>query len=120
MYQELTVYDIVNQFRALGRLKNANGGGNFSTAGLTALVEYLEELENETAPIEFDVIAICCQFSEYDSALDAVKDIHSEAAKDIQSDFENEMQAENTCTEWLEERTVVIPFENGVLIDSEF
>ena len=39
---------------------------NFSYDGLVALFEYLEELEDSTGEnIEFDYIAICCDYSEY-------------------------------------------------------
>ena len=39
---------------------------NFTWGGLSALFEYLEEYEEDTGfKIEFDPIAICCEFSEY-------------------------------------------------------
>ena len=38
---------------------------NFSYVGLTILFEYLEEYEESTGEeLEFDVIAICCDFTE--------------------------------------------------------
>lgn len=38
---------------------------NFSYQGLRALFDYLEEYEESTGEeVEFDVIAICCDFSE--------------------------------------------------------
>ena len=41
---------------------------NFSYEGLKALFEWFEELENDTGEeMELDVIAICCDFSEYES-----------------------------------------------------
>jgi len=41
---------------------------NFSRAGLNALFEYLEEYEDSTGEqIEFDPIALCCEYSEYDN-----------------------------------------------------
>lgn len=41
---------------------------NFSYAGLTALFEYFEEYEEGTEQeVELDVIAICCDFTEYES-----------------------------------------------------
>jgi len=40
---------------------------NFSYDGITALFEFLEELEEATAhPIELDVIGLCCDFSEFE------------------------------------------------------
>ena len=41
---------------------------NFTREALYALFDYFEQLENDTGEeIEFDPIAICCDFSEYDS-----------------------------------------------------
>ena len=46
-----------------------NGHGcddQFSPAALEALFEFFEELEEDTGDlIELDVIAICCDFTEY-------------------------------------------------------
>ena len=40
---------------------------NFSCEGRRALFNYFEELEEDTGEeIEFDVIAICCDFTEYE------------------------------------------------------
>tara|TARA_R110000787_G_scaffold119127_1_gene230068 strand:- start:511 stop:810 length:300 start_codon:yes stop_codon:yes gene_type:complete len=40
---------------------------NFSPSGRTALFDYLEEYEEGTGEnIEFDPIALCCEYSEYD------------------------------------------------------
>ena len=39
---------------------------NFTYDGLEALFNYLEEIDRESqAEMEFDVIAICCEFMEY-------------------------------------------------------
>jgi hypothetical protein len=39
---------------------------NFSYVGITALYEYLEQLSEDTGEdIEFDPIAICCEYAEY-------------------------------------------------------
>ena len=41
---------------------------NFSYEGLTALFNYLEMLEEDTGePIELDVIALCCEYSEFEN-----------------------------------------------------
>lgn len=38
---------------------------NFSYEGLTVLFDYLEQYESDTGePIELDVIALCCDYSE--------------------------------------------------------
>ena len=45
-----------------------NRPNNFSYQGLQALWEMLEEYEDSTGEeIEFDPIALCCEYSEYDN-----------------------------------------------------
>ena len=61
MKQTMTTYDIADELR---RDENAN----WSPAGALALAEYLEELEADTGEeMEFDRVAIRCDFSEYKS-----------------------------------------------------
>jgi len=46
--------------------RNADRKDQFSYAALQALFDYLEELEDATGePYELDVIALCCEFTEY-------------------------------------------------------
>ena len=41
-------------------------GEQFSYEGLGALFDYLEQFEDDTGEqMEFDVIALCCEFAEY-------------------------------------------------------
>lgn len=45
-----------------------NRPNNFSKAGLMALWEYLEQYESDTGEeIEFDPIALCCEYTEYEN-----------------------------------------------------
>ena len=45
-----------------------NRSENFTVAARRAMFEYFEEYEEDTGvEIDFDVIAICCEFSEYAS-----------------------------------------------------
>lgn len=44
---------------------------NFTYEGQQALFDYLEELSESTGkPIELDVIALCCEFTEYNDLID--------------------------------------------------
>tara|TARA_Y100000310_G_C20400325_1_gene677098 strand:- start:396 stop:704 length:309 start_codon:yes stop_codon:yes gene_type:complete len=65
MKQTINDCDFIDAFR------NYFGGQyktNFSYEGLKALFEWFEEYENDTGEeMELDVIAICCDFSEYES-----------------------------------------------------
>ena len=68
MKQTISVYDFHDAFHAMGR------SGNFSYAGRAALFEWLEEAERDVGEeYELDVIALCCDFSEYSSLEEAGK-----------------------------------------------
>ena len=65
LYQEISKTDFIDQFNIRSE--------NFSREGLEALYGYFEEL-SEDQNIEFDVIAICCDFTEYDSLAEFNRD----------------------------------------------
>jgi hypothetical protein len=72
MKQTISEYQFVDAFRS------ANRENNFSIEGRMALYGYITELEEETGnEFELDVIAICCDFDEYDN-LDEVKENYSD------------------------------------------
>ena len=53
---------------------NMNRGDQFSHEALLALFEYYTEYEESTGEqIELDVIAICCEWTEYDNYYQAVQ-----------------------------------------------
>ena len=61
MKQTVNIYDFERAFKNCDR-------DNFSYEGLKALFEYLEEYEDSTGEeLELDVIALCCEYAEYDS-----------------------------------------------------
>ena len=64
--------EYVDEYRFRDRfLQSSNYKNNFSYEGLTALFEYIEELEDDIGEeIEFDMIALCCDYSEYDDIED--------------------------------------------------
>jgi len=62
MYQSVNSWDFSEAFRQAGR------EDIFSNKGLGSLFEYLEEYEEGTGEqIELDVVAICCDFTEYEN-----------------------------------------------------
>ena len=61
MKQSVNMYDFERAFKNFER-------DNFSYDGLKALFEYLEQLGDDIGEeIELDVIALCCEYMEYDS-----------------------------------------------------
>ena len=102
MKQTVTEYQFIESFRACER------ESQFSRAALFALFEYLEEYENSTGEeIELDPIGICCEFAEYSSALEAAKDYGYRDGIDSKDE---------SALEWLQNRTQVIEFDGGIVI----
>ena len=90
----------------------ADKDAGWSYAGARALVEYLEVLEDDTGEeIEFDAVALRCDFSEYPNAREAAEEYGWEPDEDADSD-----DAEEAALEWLNDRTTVIEFSGGVII----
>jgi hypothetical protein len=72
MIKTINEYDFSKAFHNMGR------GEQFSSCGLSALFEYFEMLEDEGDQMELDVIAICCEYAEYDSLKEFQEDYSSE------------------------------------------
>ena len=65
MYTKVTEYDFTEAFKNLDRVSH------FQYDGLAALFNYLSDLEQDTGEsYELDVIALCCDFSRFDSIED--------------------------------------------------
>ena len=96
----------------------------WSYAGARALVEYLEELEQDTGEeMEMDFVAIRCDFSEYDSALECAVDYGWSHEASILDDDDNirpddEVLEENNerALRWLQDRTQVVEFDGGIIV----
>lgn len=109
---------ILSTSQAVDLLK-ADANANWSRSGAFALVEYLEELEEDTGTeIEFDAVAIRCDYSEYDSALQAALDQGFEPNPNLGEEEQSEEDKEADALAWLQEQTQVIEFDGGVIIAS--
>ena len=73
--QEINKYQFVDEF-------NKIRPDNFSNEGLKALYDWIDEYYQESfEPYKLDVIAICCDFTEYDS----LKQFNEEYNRDYNS-----------------------------------
>ena len=98
----------------------------FTRAGAFALVEYLEQMEEDCGTeMEFDAVAIRCDFAEYDSALECAVDYGWSHEADILDADDNlrpddEVLEENNerALRWLQNRTQVIEFDGGIIVSS--
>jgi hypothetical protein len=93
MKQSITNYDFHRAFEQLRP-------DNFSYEGLNALFEWLEDYEDQTGEqLELNVIALCCDFTEYETVEDLLEDY---------STFDD--------LDEIKDNTLVIEFNNSVII----
>lgn len=105
MKQTINEYQFADAFKKSDTYKN-----NFSYAGLRALFNYFEEYEEGTGEeIDFDMVAICCEYAEYASALECA--VSYGYAMDGLSEEDEEAQA----LSWLEDHTQVITFDDNTV-----
>lgn len=90
----------LNNFR--DEFTACNRADQFSYEGLDALYELLEDFSQDM-PIELDVIALCCDFTEYSDLSEALGNYNSMAS-----------------LEDLHDNTLVLELDNGGLILQNF
>jgi len=97
----------------------ADANANWSYNGAHALIEYLEQLEEDTGTeIEFDPVAIRCDYSECESALQAADDYGYEPNPNLGDDDQSDDDKEADAMAWLQDQTQVIKFDGGVIIQN--
>ena len=70
MIRRINSFDFVNAFKKSDTYKN-----QFSNLGLYYLYKHLESYEEETGQeLELDIVAIACDFTEYEDINEAVND----------------------------------------------
>ncbi len=112
MYKRLTFSDFRDEFTDYGR------SDQFSYDGLKALYEYLEDFyESSGEEFELDVIALCCEFTEYDSIEDYLNDYSSNIDRE---DYDEEEEYYEAVLEDLYNHTTVIKISgtDGLIIQS--
>lgn len=124
----------VNFSEFCDRFAKMDRNENFSYAGKHALFDYLEELEADTGEeIEFDCIGLCCEWTEYATAFEAVEQYDEAEAQrmalsvfneygfvkgmnDDYPEWRRDADLWETCISWLNQHTQVIEFDGGVII----
>lgn len=105
MYINLTTDEAV-------RLLKKDDNAIWSWDGALSLVQYLEDLEDSTnTKIEFDPILFRCEYSEYSSVLKA-----GENYSFIPPEDSDQEEIEAAALEYLQNKTTVIQFEGGIII----
>ena len=99
MITTINEYDFTTAFHKMGR------GYNFTYKGLNALYDYLDMLGDDIGePIELDVIALCCEYNEY------------EDLEEFQGDYGDDYQS----IEDIEQQTQVIMIDDDSFIVQAF
>lgn len=111
MKNTLNTSDIVNALLADNYAK-------WSYKAANALAEYLEEYENESGiEIELDVVAIRCEYSEYDSALGWAEEYFGvDTLVDMIPDDVDSDEEEDWCKEYICDHGQLIEFTGGIIV----
>lgn len=92
MKQTINKSKFMDEFRRMDRVTQ------FSYNGLSALFDYLEEIDEN---YELDVIALCCEYSEYSDLEEFQKDYNKEEYPDFEA---------------IKDKTQLIEFDTGFII----
>jgi hypothetical protein len=99
---------IVSEFQFIEAFRLCGRESQFSVNARRALFAHLEDYEKSTCfELELDPIAVCCDFAEYPSALSAAE------AYGFKDGIDSK---EESALEWLQNRTQVVEFEGGIVI----
>lgn len=117
MIQEISKSDFVSEFAKMNR------ENQFSYGGKCALYDYLEMLEEDTEhKIELDIIALCCEYVEFENIKEYLNDYQTDIDKDdfdFDGDFEAEEYEEAVLKE-IEEKTTFIKIDDESFIIQQY
>jgi hypothetical protein len=118
MKKTMTTYDIAHEL-----IDDENA--NWSRAGAFALAEYLEELEDGTGEdMEFDRVAIRCDFSEYASLQEWASEHYGDGKEDgwrwvldITDDMDDD-EIDDFIRAHIQNDGQLIEFDGGIIVSS--
>ena len=100
----MKIVNTVNLYDFRRAFADYNRANNFSHEGLEALYIWLEEYADDSGePYELDVIALCCEFTEYANLAE------------VQEDYKS---SNITTIDDLQDHTAVIEFDGGLIIQN--
>jgi hypothetical protein len=115
MKKTLTQYDIAEEL-----MNDLNA--NWTRAGAFALAEYFEELEEDLGEsIEFDRVAIRCDFAQYESLQEWAHDYFSNAWQEMGFDESEEIDDDDfdeKIREYIQDNGQLIEFNSGIIVSS--
>ncbi len=95
---------------------------SFSRLGAYALVEYLEQLEEDCGEeIEFCHVSIRCDYSEYDSLQEWAHDYFSNALEELgfdETEENDDDKVDEKIREYIQDHGQLIEFSGGIIVSS--
>lgn len=114
MKKTLSTNQIADELRS-------DDNANWSYSGALALAEYLEQMEEDTGgEMELDVVAIRCDYAQWESLQEWAEDYLGDDWKDgigLDEDSDDD-DTEKAIREYIRDRGTLIEFEGGVIVDS--
>ncbi len=105
MQEEITFNMFCDRFRDMNR------NDNFSYDGKRALFDYLESYEEDAdTKIELDIIALCCEYTEYENIKEYLENYNAGIEKE---EDEEEEDFNKRVLEEIQEKTTLIQIENS-------
>ena len=95
MIQRINSNDLIRAFEDYGR------SNQFTEEALETLFEYYEEIDEDT---ELDVIAICCEWAEYESL------------EELHENYGDEDESPEDCLERIEQETTILYTTCGYIV----
>jgi hypothetical protein len=115
MKKTLTTYEIAHEL-----LQDDNA--KWSRAGAFALAEHLEQYEEETGEeMEFDHVAIRCDFSEHSSLVDWATDYFPQWRGDLNIDEdleEGDEEIDEAIRSYIQDNGQLVEFDGGIIVSS--
>jgi len=108
----------VSESEFIQRFVLMNRENNFSYEGRRALFEYLESYEEDTGEeIDLDIIALCCEYSEFDDIEDYIKQYGTDIEKKDFEFYEDKEsikeEYEKAVLEEIQDKTTLINIEGS-------
>lgn len=88
------------------------GRDNFTYEGAKALMEYLDQSDEN---IEYDPIALCCEYVEYETIYE-VSENYKSAPQAEDFEYDDDSEYCEAVINWLNDNTTVICFDGGIII----
>lgn len=106
------IIQTVDESMFVSAFDEMNRSDNFSIAARRKLFEYFDNLSDETdQPFELDVIAICCDFSEYTLQL-AIDELSHVIDQEELAECEDDEERLDYLVDVLQDHTTVIRVEH--------